>query len=299
MVLVWPRACFDKAMDTLAITSAPQRSHLDQAQSEPSQRGERTPLFGEDGFTFGDVLDMVNPLQHIPVLNGLYRRLSGDEISMGSRMAGGAIFGGPVGFAAAMVNSMVEDTTGRDVGEHMLAVFWPEQGQGPGEGQRQDAPTLDIPRADPARQMAAAPQTVPANEVDLATVLFSMTASQSGSPRAADPTIAQVSNEPAFLAAMPPRARAAASREAAMDMHTTALGTPSPATSTDVPTLSPAAMNALIASLASGNMDEGEEHEADDGSAGLTQEPSLDPASMAAWQAAMATRMTPPVATAP
>ena len=37
-------------------------------------------LFGEDGFTFADFLDIINPLQHIPVLSTLYRHLTGDTI---------------------------------------------------------------------------------------------------------------------------------------------------------------------------------------------------------------------------
>ena len=61
--------------------------------------------FGDDGLTFGDVLDVVNPLQHIPVLGNLYRRATGDSIDPATRIAGGALFGGPFGaaFAAAAV----------------------------------------------------------------------------------------------------------------------------------------------------------------------------------------------------
>ncbi len=88
--------------------------------------GEETAAdsgFGEDGFGFDDFLDIINPLQHIPGLSTFYRELTGDEISPGSRMIGGALFGGPIGFVASLINSAVEDATGRDVGEHMVALF--------------------------------------------------------------------------------------------------------------------------------------------------------------------------------
>lgn len=80
-------------------------------------------LFGEDGLTFGDILDVINPLQHIPVISHIYREMTGDEISPAARVAGGALFGGPIGLAVATVNSIVEATTGNDIGETIAAVF--------------------------------------------------------------------------------------------------------------------------------------------------------------------------------
>ncbi len=61
--------------------------------------------FGEDGLTFRDIFDLVNPLHHVPLLGNLYRRITGDVIDPAIRVAGGALFGGPLGagFAAASV----------------------------------------------------------------------------------------------------------------------------------------------------------------------------------------------------
>ena len=44
-------------------------------------------------------------------------------------MVGGAIFGGPLGFVSALANIFVEETTGKDVGEHIVALagFGPEE----------------------------------------------------------------------------------------------------------------------------------------------------------------------------
>ncbi|MEQ8193085.1 MAG: hypothetical protein RIB59_01210 [Rhodospirillales bacterium] len=84
--------------------------------------GERH-LFGEDGFTFADLLDIINPLQHIPIVSTIYRELSGDKIAMLPRILGGALFGGPIGAGAAVANAVVEQGTGRDLGEHVVALF--------------------------------------------------------------------------------------------------------------------------------------------------------------------------------
>jgi len=65
-------------------------------------------LFGADGFTFGDLVDLVNPLQHIPVLGSYYRKWTGDDIAPAIRVAGGALFGGPLGAGLAAVGMVVE-----------------------------------------------------------------------------------------------------------------------------------------------------------------------------------------------
>ncbi|MAL79285.1 MAG: hypothetical protein CMN55_09260 [Sneathiella sp.] len=104
--------------------------------------------FGEDGFGFADFLDIINPLQHIPGLSTLYRELTGDEISPGSRMIGGTLYGGAIGFAASLVNSAIEEATGLDVGEHVVAFFSGEDETAP-EGESDvliaDTPATNAP----------------------------------------------------------------------------------------------------------------------------------------------------------
>ena len=76
-----------------------------ESRNPPPQTTALAP-FGADGFTFGDVVDVVNPLQHIPVIGSLYRKITGDQIDPGARIAGGALFGGVIGAlvsAAAVV----------------------------------------------------------------------------------------------------------------------------------------------------------------------------------------------------
>lgn len=74
------------------------------------------------GMTFDDVVDMINPLQHLPVIGTLYRKLSGDTLSPISNIIGGALFGGPVGAVASTVNVIVKDRTGRDVTENAFSM---------------------------------------------------------------------------------------------------------------------------------------------------------------------------------
>jgi len=71
-----------------------------------------------------DLIDIVNPLQHIPLVGDLYRALTGDEISSPARIAGGALFGGPIGFVVALANSVVTQVNGgHDLGETVIAAL--------------------------------------------------------------------------------------------------------------------------------------------------------------------------------
>lgn len=73
--------------------------------------------------TFGDLLDTINPLQHIPVVSSIYRELTGDTISPGARVAGGALYGGPISLVASVFDAALEAVTGSDFGEHVIAAL--------------------------------------------------------------------------------------------------------------------------------------------------------------------------------
>jgi len=72
-------------------------------------------------FGFGDLIDMINPLHHIPVIGHIYRSLSGDTIKPIARIIGGGVFGGPLGAASGVLNTIIEYETGRDLSGNMMA----------------------------------------------------------------------------------------------------------------------------------------------------------------------------------
>ncbi len=104
--------------------------------------GGKQEFFGKDGFGFFDFLDIINPLQHIPILSGLYRKITGDEISPGARLIGSSMFGGPIGFAAALANVVVEESSGTDIGGHFFAMV-------DGDGEEPDFLPAQIANAAP------------------------------------------------------------------------------------------------------------------------------------------------------
>ena len=85
-----------------------------------------------EDFGFWDFVDIINPLQHIPVVSTIYRELTGDEISAPARIMGGALYGGPLGFAASIGNAIVEEVTGKDAGEIAMAMVFEDESSGVG-----------------------------------------------------------------------------------------------------------------------------------------------------------------------
>jgi len=91
----------------------------------PSESGDnKISLWQNGAFGFGDFIDVINPLQHIPIVSTIYRNLSGDQIGMAPRVIGGALWGRVGGFVAGIVNSVVEWFTGKDIGDHIYSAIW-------------------------------------------------------------------------------------------------------------------------------------------------------------------------------
>lgn len=89
----------------------------------PAQTSGGEDYWGEDGFGFDDFLDLINPLQHLPVVSSIYRAITGDEAAPGARILGGALFGGPVGLLSAVLDNAVEEESGKPMVAHVAALF--------------------------------------------------------------------------------------------------------------------------------------------------------------------------------
>lgn len=100
MTWIMPVAQFSKVPDAVPASSA--------GAVEPTQKS-RKALPDQDisrPLRFSDLLDIVNPLQHIPIISTVYRAVTGDHISDGARHVGHALYGvalgGPVGMSAML-----------------------------------------------------------------------------------------------------------------------------------------------------------------------------------------------------
>lgn len=120
-VPAWVKA--ETAQDQIAANIAAAKNSDNTFKTALSYQMQEPVKQPDEKFGFYDLLDMVNPLQHIPLVNIAYRKLTGDEIKSPSMVIGGAIFGGPVGAAGGLVNAVIKEETGKDIGDNALALF--------------------------------------------------------------------------------------------------------------------------------------------------------------------------------
>lgn len=123
MALAWFLAM--PALDIMRhMDPAQVRSRESAAASHAVSRTATAKTEGE-GFldtAFEDLLDIVNPLQHLPVVGTLYRAITGDQMGAVSKIAGDALYGGVWGAVSAVADSAFEAITGKDFGSTVLAL---------------------------------------------------------------------------------------------------------------------------------------------------------------------------------
>ena len=117
------------------------------------ERYDMAPEVAEVDMTFDDVVDIVNPLHHIPVVGTGYRAVTGDTISPHAQMIGGVLYGGPTGMFNAGLQAAIRQETGHNVDGLMLAMVTGEDVRPHPDAPDTDAPA---PRYADARAAAAA-----------------------------------------------------------------------------------------------------------------------------------------------
>jgi len=100
-------------------------------------------------FTVDDFIDIINPLQHLPVVSFLYRAITGDEIKPAMRILGDIGYGGPTGFLGSCAEVLFEAIFGADPGSTALSFI-----TGGDEAKKEAEKTSDV-AVDPAAQLAS------------------------------------------------------------------------------------------------------------------------------------------------
>jgi hypothetical protein len=85
----------------------PKPDSTPQGEADPMEPADNAKL-SENQLSFGDFIDVINPLQHIPIISSMYRKVSGDEIADAPKFVGAALYGGPLGLIAALGGFIIE-----------------------------------------------------------------------------------------------------------------------------------------------------------------------------------------------
>ncbi|MDX2094965.1 MAG: hypothetical protein SFW64_03395 [Alphaproteobacteria bacterium] len=113
-------------MSLTPITTVPDFKAFARANDEEARAlAADTPgdFFGPDGLSFRDVFDAINPLNHIPIISDLFSHATGHTASAASRLAGGALFGGPIGLVASLAGILFEEENGHSPTEAVYAAL--------------------------------------------------------------------------------------------------------------------------------------------------------------------------------
>lgn len=116
----------------------------------------------DDGPSFHDVLDVLNPLQHIPIINTIYRHLTGDEEGAVADVGGGTLWMGPVGLVGALADLAVKSDTGKSIGDNILSWLGLEDDDAPAETAKAAEVQVQQQQAQQAQQTAAVTAPLPA-----------------------------------------------------------------------------------------------------------------------------------------
>lgn len=146
------------------------------ALAAEQQSAGSTALFGPEGPGLKDVVDILNPLQHIPIVSNIYQSLTGDTASAGAQLIGGALIGGPLGFLASLANVIFEQETGHSAGAAVVASLTGEQAPEVARQVASAGPTPALPAAAAAREeeVASADPAPTADQYKLAGVQAQM-----------------------------------------------------------------------------------------------------------------------------
>jgi hypothetical protein len=72
---------------------------------------------------FHHLLDVVNPLQHLPVIGTIYRAITGEHIGSVEKIAGDTLYGGMWGAISSVADVAFEGITGKNFEDTVLSLF--------------------------------------------------------------------------------------------------------------------------------------------------------------------------------
>lgn len=82
-----------------------------------AESGEKKESF------FQHILDVINPLQHLPIIGTIYRAATGERLDPVEKIAGDALYGGLWGAVTAAADVAFEAITGKSVEDTVMAWF--------------------------------------------------------------------------------------------------------------------------------------------------------------------------------
>ncbi len=91
-----------------------------------ASQAEAARKSGTDKISLGfkDLVDLINPFQHIPIISNIYQAVTGDnDIKPAVKLVGDTMFGGPLAAVSSGVDAIVKQASGKDMLETAMSWF--------------------------------------------------------------------------------------------------------------------------------------------------------------------------------
>ena len=111
---------FDPSQKMMGRVAAPQPAPVVKVatgDAAKAESGEKKESF------FQHILDIVNPLQHLPIIGTIYRAATGERLDPVEKIGGSALYGGLWGAVTAVADVAFEAITGKSVEDTVMAWF--------------------------------------------------------------------------------------------------------------------------------------------------------------------------------
>jgi len=107
---------------------------------------------------FHHLLDVINPLQHLPVIGTIYRAITGEHIGAVDKIAGDTLYGGLWGAVSSVADLAFEGFTGKSVEDTVVSWF---KGDSASRVAQIAAPTITLAQSLPSSDTPALPSPAP------------------------------------------------------------------------------------------------------------------------------------------
>jgi hypothetical protein len=111
----------------------------------------------DEGF-FHHLLDVVNPLQHLPVIGTIYRAITGEHIGAVEQIAGDTLYGGIWGAVSSVAEVAFQGLTGKSVEDTVLGWFKSDSNSAVA---KITAPNITVAQSLPSSDTPALPSSSP------------------------------------------------------------------------------------------------------------------------------------------
>jgi len=117
----------DQAASQSTQITAADYSTLGRRQAEFwASQAQAAKNLGTDKMSLGfkDLVDVINPLQHLPLVRNIYQAVTGDnDMKPAMKFVGDTLYGGPMGAISSGVDAIIKQASGKDMLETVVGWF--------------------------------------------------------------------------------------------------------------------------------------------------------------------------------